>query len=74
MQLSGQSSPLACTEPLVRSPQLHKPDVVTHTSNLSTWEVQTEGSEVHLNFQRHHEFKATLGYRSVLNKNISFIN
>lgn len=69
MQPSRLSACPACTEPLVQSPVLRKPDVVAPTSKPSTWEEQTEGSEGHLNLQLHIEFKAILGYmRPVLNK------
>lgn len=69
MQPCPQSACLGCTEPLVPYQVLCRPDVVAHTSNPSTWEVQTEGSEVHLNLQLHNQFRASLGYmRPVLNK------
>lgn len=37
---------LACMKSLVLSPVFHTSGIVVHADNLSTWEVEPEGSEV----------------------------
>ena len=53
---------LACTRPTVSNPKLHKPGVMEHAWNPSTWSVEAGGSEVPVHPQLHSEFKTNLRY------------
>lgn len=49
-------------EPWVQSLEPQKLDLVVHTYNPSTWEVEVGGSEIQTHPYLHSTFEASLGY------------
>ena len=51
-----------CLPSVYKGPDPHKTQVAAHACDLSTWEAETEGSEVQGHPQLHMEFYLRLGH------------